>query len=165
MNSFILNNSVEHKYIVYLLKIFLFQAIQFIQTVLIKTIQFSISIVFVYTQLNVKTIIFQVIQFCISTFFSSLSSIDRTLSVATSPGQSEPGNDVNEGVLIISQSCCITGTLPSECLVSYQDTRCGVFYPSTEMQSLYSTTPARGVMVIVVGNGHGYRSSNPGQDW
>ena len=24
---------------------------------------------------------------------------------------------------------------------------------------------ARGVMVIVVGNGHGDKSSNPGQDW
>ena len=24
---------------------------------------------------------------------------------------------------------------------------------------------ARGVMVIVVGNGHGHTSSNPGQDW
>ena len=26
-------------------------------------------------------------------------------------------------------------------------------------------TPARGVMVIVVGNGHGDTSSNPGRDW
>ena len=39
-----------------LLKIFLFQAIQFSQTVLIQPIQFSISIDFVYTQLNVKTV-------------------------------------------------------------------------------------------------------------
>ncbi len=35
-------------------KTFLFQAIQFIQTVLIQPIQFSICIVFVYTQLNIK---------------------------------------------------------------------------------------------------------------
>ena len=34
-------------------KTFLFQAIQFIQTILIQKIQFSISIVFVHTQLNV----------------------------------------------------------------------------------------------------------------
>ena len=33
---------------------FLFQAIQFIQTVLILLIQFSISTDFVYTELNVK---------------------------------------------------------------------------------------------------------------
>ena len=41
----------EHNLIV---KTFLFQAIQFSQTVLIQWIQFSISIDFVYTQLNVK---------------------------------------------------------------------------------------------------------------
>ena len=35
----------------------LFQAIQFIQTVLIQLVQFSISIDFVYTQLNVKTVL------------------------------------------------------------------------------------------------------------
>ena len=36
----------------------LFQAIQFSQTVLIQPIQFSISIGFVYTQLNVKMVLF-----------------------------------------------------------------------------------------------------------
>ena len=40
-------------------KTFLFQAIQFIQT---KLIQFSISTDFVYTQLNVKTVLYQTIQ-------------------------------------------------------------------------------------------------------
>ena len=39
-------------------KHFLFQAIQFSQTVRIQTIQFSISIDFVYTQLNIKTVIY-----------------------------------------------------------------------------------------------------------
>ena len=39
-------------------KTFLFQAIQFSQTVLIQTIQFSISIDFVYTQSNVKTVLY-----------------------------------------------------------------------------------------------------------
>ena len=48
-------------------KYFSFQAIQFIQTVLIQPIQFSISLDFVYTQLNVKTVPFQTIQFSIST--------------------------------------------------------------------------------------------------
>ena len=62
-------------------------------------IQFSI--VFVYKQLNVKTFLFQTIQFSISTQFSSIWPIDRTLSGATTPGQSRPGSDGNEGVLYI----------------------------------------------------------------
>ena len=48
-------------------KTFQFQAIQFSQTVLIQTIQFCISIVFDYTQLNVKTVLSQTIQFSVST--------------------------------------------------------------------------------------------------
>ena len=54
--SSISNNSVLHEYTVWLSKTFLFQAIQFIQTVLIQFIQFSISIAFLYTQLDVKTV-------------------------------------------------------------------------------------------------------------
>ena len=42
-------------------KAFLSQAIQFSQIVPIQTILFSISIVFVYTQLNVKAVLFQAI--------------------------------------------------------------------------------------------------------
>ena len=40
-----------------IVKIFLFLAIQFSQTVLIQLFQFSISTDFVYTQLNVKRIL------------------------------------------------------------------------------------------------------------
>ena len=58
------NNSVQHEYTVQLLKTFLFQAIQFIQT---ELIQFSISSYFVYTQLNVKTVLYITIQFSVST--------------------------------------------------------------------------------------------------
>ena len=47
-------------------KIFVFPAIQLSQTVLIQTIQFSISIVFVYTPLNLKTVLFQTMHFSIS---------------------------------------------------------------------------------------------------
>ena len=57
-------------------KTFLFQVIQFSQTVLIQTIQFGIS-----------------------TQFSFIWLIDRALSGATIPGQSEPGSNGNEGVL------------------------------------------------------------------
>ena len=44
---------------------------------------------------------------------------------ATTPGQSGPGSDGNEEVLPIPQSSSITGTSPSEYLVSYQDTHWG----------------------------------------
>ena len=40
-------------------------------TILIQTIQFSISIVFIYTQLNVKIFLFQTIQFSVSTISMS----------------------------------------------------------------------------------------------
>ena len=76
-----------------------------------------------------------------------MQPIDRALSGATIPGQSGSGSNGNEGVLRIPQSPNITGTSPSDCLVSYPGLSCG---------------GARGVMVIVVGNGHGDTSSNPG---
>ena len=56
------------------------------------TIQ-SVSQSFVYTQLNVTTVLFQTIQFSISAQLSSIWPIDRTLSGATTPGQSRPGSD------------------------------------------------------------------------
>ena len=89
-----------------------------------------------------KTVLFQAIQFSISTQIIVIWPIDRALSGDTTPGESEPGNDGNEGVLNISQSSSIVGILPSDCLVSYQDTRWGGSYPSAEMQSVYSATPA-----------------------
>ena len=71
---------------------------------------------FLYTSTN----LFQAIQFSISTQFSSLWSIDRALSSATTPGQSEPGRDGNKGVLHIPQSSSITEASASDCLVPYQ---------------------------------------------
>ena len=100
-------------------KIFLFQAIQSNQTVLIQTIPFIMSTVVVYIQLNVKTVIFQtiqfsvstvsksktvlfqVIQFSISTQFISVWPIYRTLSDASTPDQSEPGSDGNEATALL----------------------------------------------------------------
>ena len=49
-------------------------------------------------------------QFKMSTQFSSIWTIDRTLSCATTPNQSGPGSDVSERVLHIPQSYSITGT-------------------------------------------------------
>ena len=59
-------------------KTFLFQAIQFSQTVLIQTNQFSISIGFVHTELNMKTVLFRTNQFSISIDF-----VDTQLNVKT----------------------------------------------------------------------------------
>ena len=57
------------------------------------------------------------------------------LSGATTPGQSEPGSNGNEGVLHIPQSSSITGISPSDCLVSYPGHSWrGGSYPTEEMQ-------------------------------
>ena len=66
-----------------------------------------------------KTVLFQAIQFSISSQFSSIWAIDRTLLSATNPAHCGPGNDGNEGILRIPQSSSITGALPSDCLESY----------------------------------------------
>ena len=58
---------------------------------------------------------------------------------AATPGLSGPGSDGNKGVLYIYQSSSITGTSPSDCLVSYQDTRGWGSYPSAEVQPVDST--------------------------
>ena len=58
-----------------------------------------------------QSVLFQTIQFSISTQFSYIRPIDRALSGATTPGQSGPGN---EGLLNIQQSFSITGTSPSD---------------------------------------------------
>ena len=67
------------------------------------------------------------------------------------PGQSGPGNNGNEGVLHIPQSPSITGTLPSDCLVSYQDTHWEGAYPSVEVQSVYSTAQADWAIISWIG--------------
>ena len=84
-----------------------------------------------------KTVLFHVIQLSISMQFSFIWPIDRTLSGATTPGQSGSGSDGNEGVL------CIPGMSPSDCLVSYPDhSWVRGSYPSAVMQSVYSTASA-----------------------
>ena len=79
---------------------------------------------------------FSPIKICISKHFTCIWSIDKSLSGATTPGQSGPGSDGNEGVLRIPQISSITGIWPSDCLVSYLGHR------YAEMQSVYSTAPA-----------------------
>ena len=104
-------------------------------------------------QFKFQTVLYQAIQFSIITQFSSSWTIDRILSGATTSGQSGPGNYRNEEVLRIPQNISITGTSPSDFLVSYPlhslvglplcKEAIGVFYSSSrlgEMQSGYSKT-------------------------
>ena len=60
------------------------QAIEFSQRVLIQTIQFNISMVFVHTQLNVKTVLFQTIQFSLSTVLMSKTVLFQTIQFCIS---------------------------------------------------------------------------------
>ena len=55
--QFFISTQFKCKYSFYCEKKFLFQAIQFSQAILIKLIPFSINRDFVYTQLNVKTVL------------------------------------------------------------------------------------------------------------
>ena len=104
-----------------MVKIFLIQAIQFSQTVLFQTIQFSIN-----------------------THSGSIWLINRILLGATTPDLSGPWSDGKKGVLCVPQSSSITGTSPSDCLVSYvgHSFEGGESHPSAEMQSEYSTALA-----------------------
>ena len=49
---------------------------------------------------------------------NSIWLIDRTLSGATIQGKSEPGSNVNEGILSIPHRPSITVASPSDCIVS-----------------------------------------------
>ena len=69
----------------------------------------------------------------------------KNLTGVTTLSQSGPGNDGNEEVLGIPQSSSITGTSPSDCLVSYPGYSMQGrerSYPSAEVQLVYSITPA-----------------------
>ena len=94
--------------------------------------------------LNVKTVLPQVIQFSISTQFSSIWPVDRTLSGATTLDQSGPGTNGSEGVLRIPQSSSITGTSQSDFSMSYPGHSLVGSYPTAEVQSVYSTAPPTG---------------------
>ena len=91
--------------------------------------------------LYIKTVLFQTIQFCISTQFRSTWLMYRTLSGATTLGYNRPGSHCNKGVLCIPKSSSISGTSLSDCLVSYlgHTLRWGVSYLAAEMQLDYST--------------------------
>ena len=84
-----------------------------------------------------KTVLFQTIQFRMSTQFNSIKPIDGTLSNATTMCQSGTGSNDSEGLLHR-----ITGASTSDCFMSYMGHSLKQFYSSAEMQSMYSTAPA-----------------------
>ena len=92
--------------------------------------------VLLYNSHNLTSVI------CLHTVFS-IWPIHRTLSGASTPGQSGPGSNSNEEVLHVSQ-ISKAGASPSDNLVSYpgHSLAGGGSYPSTEMQSVCSTAPA-----------------------
>ena len=93
-------------------------------------------ILFYFLQLNSEYII------CLHSVYMSYSSI-WPISGATTLGQNEPGSDSNEGVFSIPQSSW-TVTSPSDYLVSYTGHSLrGGSYPSSGMQSVYSTVPSK----------------------
>ena len=117
---------------------------------------------FAYKQLNNQTVLFLTIQFSIIHLLapilnvkSSIWLIDRTLSGATTLGQSRPGIDGNKGVFSIPKNFISTEASPSDCLMSYPGHSFGegVSYPSAEMQSAYSTALADWTLIGVVVGG------------
>ena len=82
--------------------------------------------------------------------FSFIYPIDRTLSGATTSGQSGLGSDGNKGVLHIPQSSRIIEASPSDCLVSYPGHALGESYSSAEMQSMYSAASAEKAKIFFV---------------
>ena len=73
---------------------------------------------------------------------SSIWSIDRALSGATTPCQNGPGSNGNEGVLPVPQISSFTGTSPADCFMSYPERSLEGSYSSAKMQSVYSAAPA-----------------------
>ena len=65
---------------------------------------------------------------------------NRSPSSVTTPGHRGPGSDCNERILCIFQSSKITEASPLDCLVSYLGLLLGESYPSSKMQSVYSTS-------------------------
>ena len=90
---------------------------------MLKQFYFKLISISYVSSWDVNTVLFQTIPFCLSTQFSSIWSIDRTLSGATTLGQSWAVGDSYEGVFRFPQSSIITGTSPC---VSHQNTRWGL---------------------------------------
>ena len=61
-------------------------------------------VLFQAIRLSICSVLFQTDQFSIGAQFSSILPIDMTLSGATTPGQSGPGRDSNDGYSAFSKA-------------------------------------------------------------
>ena len=78
--------------------------------------------------------------------------MDRTLSAATTPGQSGPGSNGNEGVLRILQSYSIIEASFSDCLMSYsRHSLVGVLPLCRDAVSVFYITSKLGHRTLVQG--------------
>ena len=122
--QFIISTQFKLKYTVYLSKTFLFQAIQFSQTVLNQTIQFSISMQLV--QFNPQIGPYPVLPFGVK---ADLGAMKGCSTFPKAPTSLEPHHQIVQ--------CHI------------QDSHCvceGRGQLSAEMQSVYSTDPAEWII-------------------
>ena len=71
-----------------------------------------------------------------------------TLSGATTPGLSGPGNDWNKGVLRITQRSRFTWAPLLDCLVLHPGLSLEKSYSSAEMPSMYSEAPVEWAQII-----------------
>ena len=78
---------------------------------------------------------------CFHTSERPIWPIDRTLLGATIPSQSEPGSNINEGVLHIPWSSK-TGASLSDGTMLHPGHLLGATYPFAKIQSVYSTSSA-----------------------
>ena len=86
--NWISNNSVYHKYRFFFC----------LQTVKCRNSSISNNSIYHLHAIQMsETVLLKTIQFNISTQFSSIWPIDRTVSGATTPSQSRPGSDGNKG--------------------------------------------------------------------
>ena len=85
---------------------------------------------------------------CPSAEIQSVYSIALADRDENQMGQSGSGSNGNEEVIHFPQNSSITGTSPSDCLVSYQGHTLGKSYLSKEMLSVSSTAPADKVILV-----------------